>query len=597
MPFGAEVVSPGLVRFRLWAPGAEKISLELDGEQEQLQLRQGDDGWHEITTPLAHAGSRYRFVLPDGLRVPDPASRFQPDDVHGPSEVIAPASYQWSDRAWRGRAWAEAVIYEIHVGTFTPEGTFLAAIDKLQHLADLGVTAIQLMPLADFTGRRNWGYDGVLLYAPDSSYGRPEDLKALVEAAHALGLMVMLDVVYNHFGPDGNYLSLYAPQFFTERHKTPWGDAVNYDSKGSSFVRQFAIHNALYWLEEFHLDGLRMDAVHQIKDDSPEHFLDEMARRVRVKEWGRPIHLVLENELNQASRLLRREDGQPAAFTAQWNDDIHHVLHTAATLESQSYYNDFAGNTELLGRAMAEGFAFQGEMMESLGSERGESSAQLPPTAFVSFIQNHDQIGNRAFGDRLTSIAPREAVRAVAACYLLLPEIPMLFMGEEWGTKRPFPFFCDFPGELGQLVRKGRREEFKALPEFQDPDQRERIPDPGHDQTFLSAKLAWEELDRPEYSEWLEWYKHVLQVRREQILPLLDQIGAHAGQFKVLGEGAVLVSWKIAGGRQLVLQANLSTNEISAAPNHDAQTVWQEGRVEGDRMGPWSVLWSIQTMQ
>jgi malto-oligosyltrehalose trehalohydrolase len=280
MPFGAELVSPEAVRFRFWAPSAQNIGLELAGESDLIPLRKSEDGWHEVVTPRADGGSRYRFVLPDGVRVPDPASRYQPEDVHGASEVIDAASYAWHDAEWRGRSWAEAVIYELHVGTFTPDGTFLAAIDKLQHLVDLGVTAIQFMPIGDFAGRRNWGYDGVLPYAPDSSYGRPEDLKALVEAAHIRGLMVFLDVVYNHFGPDGNYLSLYAPQIFTDRHKTPWGDAVNYDSEGSQTVRQFAIHNALYWLEEFHLDGLRLDAVHQIKDDSPEHLLDEIARRI-----------------------------------------------------------------------------------------------------------------------------------------------------------------------------------------------------------------------------------------------------------------------------------------------------------------------------
>ncbi len=458
----------GAVRFRLWAPGVDEVGLELQG-QSAPPLRRSSGGWHELVTPLAEAGTRYRFVLPDGTPVPDPASRYQPEDVHGPSEVVDSSSYAWRDAEWGGRPWSEAVVYELHIGTFTEDGTFLAAIEKLDHLTTLGVTAIQIMPVADFPGKRNWGYDGVLLYAPDSSYGRPEDLKALVQAAHARGLMVLLDVVYNHFGPDGNYLPLYAPQTFTNHHKTPWGDAVNYDSEGSHMVRQFAVHNALYWLEEFHLDGLRLDAVHQIKDDSPEHLLDEIARRIRVKEWGRPIHLVLENERNEAGRLKRNERGEPVEYTAQWNDDMHHALHTAATLENHAYYKDYADDTGKLGRALAEGFAFQGEAMESIGCERGEPSAFLPPTAFVSFMQNHDQIGNRAFGDRIEAIAPKEAVRAIAAVYLLLPQTPMLFMGEEWGTKRPFPFFCDFPGELGELVRKGRREEFAGFPDFQAP--------------------------------------------------------------------------------------------------------------------------------
>src|SRR3978361_707313 len=354
-------------------------------------------------------------------------------------------------------------------------------------------TALELMPLADFPGRWNWGYDGVLLYAPDSSYGRPEDLKALIEAAHARGLMVILDVVYNHFGPEGNLLPVYAPQTLTAHHKTSWGDAINYDSEGSEVVREFVIHNALYWIEEFHFDGLRLDAVHAIKDDSSKHLLDELAERVREAAGDRIVHLILENEDNQASRLSRNEAGAPTHYTAQWNDDMHHVLHTAATSESNGYYGDFKEDSGKLGCALAEGFAFQGQVMKCSGAERGEPSAHLPPTAFVAFMQNHDQVGNRAFGERITAGASPQAVHAIAAVYLLLPQTPMLFMGEEWGSSSPFPFFCDFEGELPDLVRKGRREEFASFPEFRDPVQRERIPDPLAEKTFLSGKLDWTE--------------------------------------------------------------------------------------------------------
>jgi maltooligosyltrehalose trehalohydrolase len=350
------------------------------------------------------------------------------------------------------------VIYELHVGTFTPEGNFQAIIGKLDYLVDLGVTAIEMMPIADFPGRRNWGYDGVLPFAPDSIYGRPDDLKALVDAAHACGIMVFLDVVYNHFGPDGNYLAAYAPQFFNNNRTTPWGAAINYDGPHSRPVRDFAIHNALYWIKEFHLDGLRLDAVHAITDLGPRHLLDELAERVRAAAGARHVHLILENEENAATTLLRNARGQPLHYTAQWNDDLHHVLHVAATGEAAGYYREYKGDTDKLGRALAEGFAFQGEMMAYRGKPRGESSAHLPPGAFVAFIQNHDQIGNRAFGDRLGRIAPPEAVRAVAAMYLLAPQTPMLFMGEEWGASHPFPFFCDFGGELSGAVRNGRRE-------------------------------------------------------------------------------------------------------------------------------------------
>ncbi|MGI4756153.1 MAG: malto-oligosyltrehalose trehalohydrolase, partial [Janthinobacterium lividum] len=527
--------------------------------------------------------------------VPDPASRFQPDDVHGPSEVIDPSSYAWHDTAWQNRPWSEAVLYELHVGTFTEAGTFRAAIEKLDYLAALGITAIEIMPVADFAGKRNWGYDGVLLYAPDSSYGRPEDLKALVDAAHARGLMVLLDVVYNHFGPDGNYLPTYAPQIFTDRHKTPWGDAVNFDSEGSPAVREFIIGNALYWLEEFHLDGLRLDAVHAIKDDGPKHLLQELAERVRAAAGQNPVHLVLENEDNQVRRLRRDENGWPTQFTAQWNDDMHHVLHTAATLESNGYYAEYLGDTDMLGKALAEGFSFQGQVMECRGCERGEPSAELPPTAFVAFMQNHDQIGNRSFGERINAIASPEAVHAIASIYLLLPQIPMLFMGEEWGSSQPFPFFCNFEGELGDLVRQGRREEFKNFPEFKDPEKRERIPDPQAEETFLSGKLDWAQRDQEVHAEWLGWYKRVLAVRKQTIQPLMDQIGGHAGSYQVLAEGAVIVRWRVSDARSLVLQANLSDASVSGFVSGQRDVIWEEGpRQADDLMRPWSVQWSFE---
>jgi malto-oligosyltrehalose trehalohydrolase len=541
MPFGAEVQSDGSVRFRLWAPAARTISLSIEGLPASIPLVRKQDGWHELVLADCPVGTKYWYCLPDGARVPDPASRFQPEDVHGPSEVINPGSFEWQDHDWHNRPWAEAVLYELHVGAFTEEGTFLAAIDKLDHLVRLGVTGIELMPVADFPGKRNWGYDGVLLYAPDSSYGRPEDFKALVQAAHQRGLFVILDVVYNHFGPDGNFLPSYASQIFTDHHKTPWGDAVNYDSDGSEVVRELIIHNALYWIEEFHLDGLRLDAVHAIKDDGPRHLLEELAERVRSASAPYPVHLILENEANQASRLTRTPGGNPEQYTAQWNDDMHHVLHTAATLESNGYYGDYKHDTEKLGRALAEGFAFQGELMQATDASRGEPSGHLPPDAFIAFMQNHDQIGNRAFGERINAIASPEAVHAIAATYLLLPQTPMLFMGEEWGSSQPFPFFCDFHGELADLVRKGRREEFANFPEFHDAEQRERIPDPQADETFAAAKLDWAQVDQGIHREWVDWYTQVLTVRREQIVPMVKGMGGHSGMFEVLGTGAVVV--------------------------------------------------------
>jgi malto-oligosyltrehalose trehalohydrolase len=591
MPFGAELEADGKVRFRLWAPRHRDVQIELDGEAVALETL--GEGWHELVTVRAQAGTRYRFVLPDGLRVPDPASRFQPEDVHGPSEVADPAAYIWNDADWSGRGWEDAVIYEMHIGAFTPEGTFRAAMGKLDYLVTLGITAIEIMPIADFPGRWNWGYDGVLPYAPDSSYGRPEDLKALVEAAHGRGLMVLLDVVYNHFGPEGAYIHAIAPQTFTDRHKTPWGSAINFDGPDSGPVREFVIHNALFWIEEFHVDGLRLDAVHAILDESPKHILEELAERVRAAAPDRHIHLILENEENHAKRLARGANGEPRWYTAQWNDDIHHVLHVAASGETKGYYADYKGDPEKLGRALAEGFAFQGELMPYRGHARGQPSATLPPSAFVAFIQNHDQVGNRAFGDRITDFAPAAAVRAIAAAYLLLPQTPMLFMGEEWGAAQPFPFFCDFGPDLTDAVRNGRREEFARFPEFQDPKTRERIPDPLAEQTFASAKLGWEDIPKWPHAEWLDWYRRVLAVRHAEIVPHLAAVTI-GGQYEVLRDGAVVIRWRTDEQSILVLAANLADTPTPGFPTDCDHVIWQEGKAGADgTFGPWTVRWSV----
>ena len=540
-----------------------------------------------MITAQARAGDLYCFVLPSGLTVPDPASSFQPDDVHGPSEVIDYSGWPGNPH-WKGRPWEEAIIYELHVGAFTPEGTFRGAIDRLDHLQALGITAIELMPIGDFSGRRNWGYDGVLPFAPDSSYGRPEDLKALVDAAHARGLMVLLDVVYNHFGPDGNYLSLYAPQFFTERHRTAWGKAINFDGPMSRPVRDYFIQNALHWIEHYGFDGLRFDAVHAIVDDSPRHILGEISDRVRAVTTGRPIHLVLENEENEAHWLERE-------FTAQWNDDVHHVLHTAATGEGYGYYKEYLGDANKLGRALAQGFAFQGETMHYRGSARGTASSHLPPRAFVAFLQNHDQVGNRAFGDRISTLASPEAIRAAAAIYLLLPQIPMLFMGEEWGAETPFPFFCDFEPGLGEMVRQGRREEFSRFPVFRDAAMRERIPDPQALQTFASAHLQWDDRQIEKHLQWLRWYRRILEVRAAKVVPLVSGICA-AASYEVLAEGAVLVRWRTTPCGSLTLAANLSGIPVSGFPQLAGEHIWREGSIEdeGRRLGPCSVIWSLQ---
>jgi maltooligosyltrehalose trehalohydrolase len=589
--FGTRIVNGG-VKFRLWAPNQESVSLSLTG-QSPVPMHSDKGGWHELISPAAQAGSTYKFVLSNGLEVPDPASRFQPADIHGPSEVIDPGSYVWTDDGWSGRPWEECVIYELHVGAFTEDGTFRSAIERLEHLDQLGITAIEIMPLADFPGNRNWGYDGVLLFAPDSSYGRPDDLKALVNAAHARNMMVFLDVVYNHFGPDGNYLPAYSP-IFTEHHKTPWGSAINFDDDGSDVVREFVIENAEFWISEYHFDGLRLDAVHAIKDDGEIHILDELASGVRGAARHRQVHLILENEENEASPL-QRTDGKPAYFTAQWNDDFHHVLHTAATGETSGYYGDYIGSTEKLGRALAEGFAYQGEMMKSRGTARGEPSGHLPPTAFVSFIQNHDQVGNRAFGDRLTSSAHPEAVRALIAINLLIPQIPMLFMGEEFASSSPFPFFAHFKPELAEAVRDGRRAEFANFPEFHDPRKRDAIPDPTLEATFKAAKLNWEEVTVRPHADWLEFYRDLLAIRHREIVPRLKNISGGAGTFQVLGKSAVGVRWTLGDGAILNLVANLSEQSLPPEVNPPGRCLWSAGAADSGSLDPWSVVWSIDT--
>ena len=574
MPFGAELRADGC-RFRLWAPSAKRVELVLGQGQaaRRLPMTARADGWYEMQTD-AQAGARYGFRIDDKQDVPDPAARFQPDDVHGLSEVINPAAFDWRDEGWRGRPWEEAVVYELHVGSFTKRGDYAGVRDRLDHLVDLGITAIELMPVADFPGRRNWGYDGVLPYAPDSSYGRPEDLKELVQAAHARGLMVLLDVVYNHFGPDGNYLSLYAAPFFTERHHTPWGAAINFDGPGSRVVRDYYIHNALYWLEEYHLDGLRFDAVHAIVDDSTPDIVEEIATTcAQGPGRERRIHLVLENDHNIARYLARDADGRPRFHTAQWNDDIHHAWHVLATGERGGYYSDYADDpARRLGRCLAEGFAYQGDPSSYRdGEARGEPSAHLPATAFVAFLQNHDQIGNRAFGDRLSALAPPEAVHALTATLLLAPSPPMLYMGEEWDTRRPFPFFCDFGPELGKAVTEGRRKEFARFPEFSDEKARERIPDPNDAATFASAVLDWDSFTDAggAAARGLAFRRELLALRARALTPRLAKINP-GGRYRTFprsesgtgGDRGLIVEWEFGDGARLALLANLGATPL-----------------------------------
>ncbi len=544
LPFGATHLPDGQTRFRLWAPSQEAVAVAFD-DAKLLPMQRAPDGWFEAVA-VCPPGTRYRYRLSDGLLVPDPASRFQPDDVHGPSQVVDQHAYRWRNAEWQGRPWHETVVYELHAGVF---GGFAGVAQHLPRLRDLGVTAVELMPVNDFPGRRNWGYDGVLPYAPDSTYGTPDELKALVDAAHDHGLMIFLDVVYNHFGPDGNYLRAYAPGFFRDTHPTPWGPAIDFHRPE---VRSFFTANVLYWLLEYRFDGLRLDAVHAIEDRS---WVDEMAAAVRAEiEPGRHVHLVLEHH-NEASHLQRD-------VNAQWNDDGHNALHALLTGESGGYYADYADRpADKLARCLAEGWAFQGEYCGYVGGARGSPSRQLPPTAHVLFLQNHDQIGNRAFGERLTSLVAPAALEAAIALLLLSPQIPLLFMGEETASRLPFLFFTDHRGELARAVREGRRNEFARFADFADPDKRARIPDPNDPATFETS------VPRPDPQNGATreaLYRRLISLRQRHIVPHLD--GARGLGARVLGRKAVIASWRLRDGATLTIATNLDAKPVPVEP-------------------------------
>jgi len=525
MPFGAAPRGDGQFAFRLWAPSEPRVVLEV-GEALAPMARR-DDGWHEITLE-ASAGARYRYRLADGVAVPDPASRFNPEDVHGASVLVDPREYLWRHSGWRGRPWEEAVIYELHVGAFTPQGTFAAARERLAGLAALGITAIELMPVADFPGARNWGYDGVLPFAPDASYGTPNELKALVDAAHGHGLMVLLDVVYNHFGPDGNYLHAYCPQFFNRQRHTPWGAAINFDGPGSRTVREFFVHNALYWVEEYALDGLRLDAVHALHDDSGLHIVDEIAAAVCDGPGReRHVHVVLEDERCD-QRFVRH------GRVRQWNDPLHHALHVLLTGEADGYYAPYA----------------------KAPLERLAAALAAAPGAHVAFLQNHDQVGNRALGERLHRLAEPARERAALACLLLAPQAPLLFMGEEWAASTPFLYFCDHAEGLATAVRDGRRAEFARFAAFADPAARRRIPDPNDPATFAASRLDWGERERAPHRERFELVRRLLALRHARLVPRLA--GASSGRTSVAGS-LLRAEWTLGDGALLTIALDFTS--------------------------------------
>ncbi|UGV25647.1 malto-oligosyltrehalose trehalohydrolase [Rhodopseudomonas boonkerdii] len=573
--FGPQLTDKGAT-FRLWAPATGRVEVIVD---KPYPMTPQGDGWHGIDVPGVSAGATYRFRIDGRIDVPDPGSSFQPQDVSGPSEIVDHAAYQWRAPDWRGRPWDETVLLETHVGTFTADGTYRAMIDKLDHIVKTGITALELMPLADFAGSRNWGYDGVLWYAPDHVYGRPDDLKALIDEAHLRGLSVFLDVVYNHFGPEGNYLGLYAPTFFCGAD-TPWGSAIDYRVPQA---RAYAIENALMWLRDYRFDGLRLDAVHAIAEPGEIPMLHELSREVGkfAADTGRQIHLMLENDDNRATLLDPATNPPRGKYRAQWNDDYHHAWHVLLTGEDKGYYSDYVPTpVGHVVQALGSGFSYQGQPSAHRdGAMRGEPSGALPPSAFVNFLQNHDQIGNRALGERLEAIAEPLAIEAALAITLLAPMVPMLFQGEEWGSKVPFPFFCDFRGDLADAVRSGRREEFANAYEQYGDD----VPDPLDAATFEHAKIDWEMRGGAGRRRWA-MVRDLLRMRKQHIVP--RSVGARFGKVEEI-EGLLIADWRMGDDTRLLLRANLSDKQVTASTT-SGTLIW--GR-QGDVLAPWAIQW------
>ena len=548
---GATVLPNG-VRFAVWAPKAKRVDVRIareDGPADHPLTRQ-EDGLHAGFVPGIGAGARYRYRLDGGEAYPDPWSRFQPEGVHGPSEAIDPTTYSWGDTAWPGLTTDGLVIYELHVGAYTPAGTFAALVDQLPELKRLGVTAIELMPVADFPGRWNWGYDGVALFAPSRAYGRPDDLRRLVDAAHQAGLGVILDVVYNHLGPDGNYLGVYSDDYFTDRHATPWGDAVNYDGPDSRRVRDFVIGNARSWIEEFHVDGLRLDATHAIVDDSPRHLLAELGEQARAASRT-PIVLIAEDERNDV-RLVRPVEEGGYGLDAVWADDFHHEVRVALTGQREGYFSNFEGTAAGIARVIEEGFLYQGQIEPHGGHPRGTKVTTEPAGAFVFCVENHDQVGNRALGERLEHLIAPGSFAVASALLLFAPETPLLWMGQEFAASSPFLFFTDHTPELGRLVTEGRRNEFAWFAGFRDDRSRDRIPDPQDEATFRSSKLDLSE--RETHAGVYRLYQDLLALRRgDPVLHGQDRTRIRA---TAIGERVVAVHrWR--GTDHRLLLANL----------------------------------------
>jgi maltooligosyltrehalose trehalohydrolase len=569
------------VHFRVWAPARREVDVRIESGTPGLHpLAPEADGWFAGLVPGLREGSRYRYRLDGGDAFPDPASRFQPDGPHGPSQVVDPSRFRWSDAAWRGLRPGGQVLYELHVGTFTREGTWQAAAGELHALAELGVTAVEVLPVADFAGRFGWGYDGVDLYAPSRLYGTPDDFRRFVDRAHTLRLGVVLDVVYNHVGPDGCYLRSFAPEYFTDRYRGEWGDPLNFDGEGAGPVRTFVVENGAYWISEFHVDGLRVDATQGMFDASRTHVLAELARRCRDAAGGRAVLLVGENEPQEAT-LLRKERDGGHGFDMAWNDDFHHSAAAALTGRREAYYSDYQGTPQELVSAAKRGYLYQGQRYAWQRKRRGTPTRGIPPPAFVCYLENHDQVANSAFGERLSAHVSPGDWRAMTALLLLGPWTPMLFQGVEHGSQAPFLFFADHAGDLARRIREGRAAFVRQFPSVAGPDMRDRLPDPGDPATFARCKI---ERGGPRARAALALHRDLLEVRRTD--PVLRRQGADGLDGAVLAPRALCLRFFAPGGGDRLLLVNLGSDL-------DLPSLAEPLVAPPDRDG-WSLAWSSE---
>lgn len=581
LPIGAEVQPGGGTHFRVWAPDSKSASVELYGGTKIIRsatLAGEPGGYFSALIPDAPAGSLYKFRLDQGS-FPDPASRFQPEGPHGPSQVVDPTTFRWTDQSWKGLSPQELVIYEMHLGTFTPEGTWCAALAQLPELKRIGITALEIMPIAEFPGRFGWGYDGVDFFAPTRLYGSPDDARAFINRAHELGMMVILDVVYNHLGPDANYLGSFAKDYFTKSYECEWGDALNFDGENSKPVREFFISNARYWIEEFHFDGLRLDATQAIFDQSKTHLLAEMTRTARAAAPGRRLYFVGENE-PQRAELARSCDQGGMGLDALWNDDFHHSAMIAATGKREAYYRDYRGHAQEFISAIKYGYLYQGQLYSWQKARRGKPSFDLSAKNFVLYLQNHDQIANSLYGRRLHQLTSPGKLKALVALTLLAPSTPMIFQGQEFNASTPFLYFADHHPELNKLVRKGRGEFLCQFPTIASPECRGLLHDPAQPETFQSCKLDFSERDRnkPIY----QLYSDLLQLRRED--PILRDPGFVDGA--VLSDDAFVLRYFSLSGNDRILLINLGADlHFSPSPEPLLAPMEDKG---------WTVLWSSE---